>query len=135
VLKNGGIFFFETPNRLFPYDSHDTNLFFINYMPCRIANSMAYALHHIDPSHMRQKSNGAFELNHCLTYWEVLKILGDGMVIISSVGKFPSINEAIKHCSKYQRVLLLIFWRISKLFRIPMTLFLPTLSMKKHINP
>lgn len=127
-LKNGGIFFFETPNRLFPYDLHDTNLFFIHWLPPRIANSIAYALHRIDPSHMRQTSRN-FELNRYLTYWQVLKILNYKAEIVSSVGKFSSKTEAINHYTGWHRTFFVFFATVCDFFNVPLTPFLPVLSM------
>jgi len=96
VLKKGGTFFFETPNRLFPYDFHDTNLPFIHWLPHRVANSIARVLHRIDPSHMPQTSPGNFELNRYLTRREILKMLNPEVEIICPNWKIIS-SEKVGH--------------------------------------
>jgi SAM-dependent methyltransferase len=42
VIKPGGeVFLYDTPNRLFPYDHHTTKLWFVTWLPSRVARAYA----------------------------------------------------------------------------------------------
>lgn len=134
ALRNKGIFYFETPNRLFPFDSHDTNLFFIHWLPACIANPIAYAFHRIDPSNMRQNIRNMFELNRFLTYRGTLKVIGSEAEIVSYVEKTLSNNAvANRQGQKLEHnlgtPLLVFFKRICDLLNISAIPFLPVLKV------
>ena len=86
VMKKGAaIFINQTPHRYFPYEHHSTGLWFINYLPDRLAKFMANKFASYNPSHrdpaINQSLNWADHLRGGIrggTEWAIVRDLTGG---------------------------------------------------------
>jgi ubiquinone/menaquinone biosynthesis C-methylase UbiE len=59
VVKPGGdVFVYDTPNRLFPYDHHTTKLWFVGWLPSRLARAYAVFRGRMDESASFERRGG-----------------------------------------------------------------------------
>lgn len=96
TLRGGGIMYLSTYNRLFPIDFYETKLWFINYMPRRLALLYGKLCGRLAPETGIQRYG-------ILTYWNVIQALGGDYALLqtfrSSHLKHPFWGPAIKFLS------------------------------------
>lgn len=133
VLKEGGLYIITgTPNLLYPKDSHTTGLFFIPWLPAKLAYK--YAI-------FRKRWEEGKDLDYAgrkgTTFWHIKKWLrGYNYEILNLSGNFCS-KYLITHNRLFnlKRKLFFFPYRVAefitaKVFRIPITALMPYI---KHL--
>lgn len=79
IIREGGyLVITETPNRLWPYDSHTTKLWFISYLPLNLAKQYALLFKRVGPNESIDEllSRGL----RGMTYWEIIGAIQNGLI-------------------------------------------------------
>jgi len=133
VLKKNGIYVITgTPNLLYPKDSHTTGLFFIPWLPSKLAYKYA-----VFRKRWEKGKNLDYAGRRGTTYWHIKKWLnGYDYEILNLSGNFCS-KYLISHnrLFNFKRKIFFLPYRIiefitAKFFRIPITALMPYL---KHL--
>lgn len=136
VLKGGGfLFVFETPNRLWPIDSHTTGLPLVPYLPVGLARRYAIRF-----SRRVSRDDSVEELIERgirgATYWEISRHLAGGRYMPNNdidryFGHAPAFESPLKRSLKAAARVgyRLLEGTVCRALRVPVAALLPGLSL------